>query len=55
MIQLLDHLPAVGDTASDGVISCKVTKLDKKRVSRILLELLPQPETEDSEDSNEKN
>lgn len=55
MIQLLDHLPAVGDTASDGVISCKVTKLDKKRVSRILLELLPQPETEASEDSNEKN
>lgn len=55
MIQLLDHLPAVGDTASDGVISCKVTKLDKKRVSRILLELLPQPETETSEDSNEKN
>lgn len=37
IIQLLDHLPAVGDTASDGVISCKVTKLDKKRVSRVLL------------------
>lgn len=55
MIQLLDHLPAVGDTASDGVISCKVTKLDKKRVSRILLELLPQPETDASEDSSEKN
>ena len=55
MIQLLDHLPAVGDTASDGVISCKVTKLDKKRASRILLELLPQPETDTSEDSNEKN
>lgn len=55
MIQLLDHLPAVGDTASDGIISCKVTKLDKKRVSRILLELLPPPETDASEDSNEKN
>lgn len=55
MIQLLDHLPAVGDTASDGIISCKVTKLDKKRVSRILLELMPQPKTDASEDSNEKN
>ena len=52
IIQLLDHLPAVGDTASDGVISCKVTKLDKKRVSRVLLEILPQPDT-DNDDDNE--
>ena len=52
IIQLLDHLPAVGDTASDGVISCKVTKLDKKRVSRVLLEILPQPDT-DNDDVNE--
>ena len=45
IIQLLDHLPSVGDTASDGVISCKVTKLDKNRVSRVLLEILPKPNT----------
>lgn len=46
IIQLLDHLPSVGDTASDGVISCKVTKLDKNRVSRVLLEILPKPNTD---------
>ena len=51
IIQLLDHLPSVGDTASDGAISCKVTKLDKKRVSRVLLEILPQPDT-DNDDGN---
>ncbi len=41
IIELLDHLPALGDTATDGVISCKVTQLDKKRVIRVLLEILP--------------
>ena len=52
IIQLLDHLPSVGDTASDGVISCKVTKLDKNRVSRVLLEILPKPNT-DIDSNNE--
>jgi CBS domain containing-hemolysin-like protein len=44
IIQLLDHLPSKGETATDGVISCKVTEMDKKRVARVLLELLPQQE-----------
>ncbi len=41
IIELLDHLPSLGDTATDGVIFCKVTQLDKKRVIRVLLEILP--------------
>lgn len=41
IIELLDHLPTKGETASDGVISCKVIEMDKKRVERVLLEILP--------------
>lgn len=44
IIQLLDHLPSLGDTASDGIISCKVTQVHKKRVIRVLLEILPEPD-----------
>lgn len=43
IIELLDHLPAKGDVASDGVISCRVTEMDKKRVDRVLLEILDNP------------
>lgn len=50
IIELLDHLPALGDTASDGVISCKVTQLDKKRVLRVLLEILPKASADNNEE-----
>ena len=50
IIELLDHLPSLGDTATDGVISCKVTQLDKKRVIRVLLEILPPPNDEGVEE-----
>lgn len=43
IIELLDHLPAKGDVASDGVISCRVTEMDKKRVDRVLVEILASP------------
>jgi len=43
IIELLDHLPAKGDVASDGVISCRVTEMDKKRVDRVLVEILANP------------
>lgn len=52
IIELLDHIPAKGDTASDGVIFCRVTEMDKKRVDRVLLEILP---NESNEDEMQKN
>ncbi len=53
IIELLDHLPATGETASDGVISCKVTAMNKKRVERVLVELLPvEEEDPDSQEDN---
>ncbi len=47
IIELLDHIPSKGDTASDGVIFCRVTEMDKKRVDRVLLEILPNESNED--------
>jgi CBS domain containing-hemolysin-like protein len=44
IIELLDRIPEEGAVASDGVISCKVTKMDNKRVARVLVELLPREE-----------
>lgn len=52
IIELLDHIPSKGDTASDGVIFCRVTEMDKKRVDRVLLEILP---NESNEDEMQKN
>lgn len=49
IIELLDHLPATGETASDGVVSCKVTEMDKKRVARVLLEILPVPPEDETD------
>lgn len=40
IIQLLDHIPEAGETASDGVITCTVKEMDKNRVMRVLLEIL---------------
>ncbi len=44
IIELLDRLPVKGDTVSDGVLSCLVTEMDKKRTARVLIEILPAPE-----------
>ncbi|MGN0396209.1 MAG: HlyC/CorC family transporter [Coprococcus sp.] len=54
IIELLDHLPSMGDVASDGVISCRVTEMDKKRVARVLVEILPVTESS-GEISNASN
>jgi CBS domain containing-hemolysin-like protein len=39
--ELLDHIPAKGDTVRDEIAVYKVTDMDKKRVARVLLEFLP--------------
>ncbi len=52
IIELLDHLPSKGDVASDGTISCRVTEMDKKRVARVLLEILPAPKASEELQKN---
>lgn len=51
IIQLLDHLPSKGEIATDGTISCKVTELEKKRVARVFLEILPQDDKDNSDNN----
>lgn len=52
IIELLDHLPSKGDVASDGIISCRVTEMDKKRVARVLLEILSESKASDELQKN---
>lgn len=52
IIELLDHLPSKGDVASDGIISCRVTEMDKKRVDRVLLEILSNPKASEELQKN---
>lgn len=52
IIELLDHLPSKGDVASDGTISCRVTEMDKKRVARVLLEILSAPKASEELQKN---
>lgn len=42
--ELLDHIPSKGESVADGNIIYKVTEMDKKRVERVLLEIVPAAE-----------
>lgn len=37
--ELLDHIPSKGESVVDGLVTYKVTEMDKKRVERVLLEI----------------
>ena len=47
--ELLDHIPVKGESAADSTCLYKVVEMDKKRVARVLVTLLP-IETADSDD-----
>ena len=49
MIELLDHLPEVGDVVQDEAAVFEVLEADKTRAERIRITLLPGTEAEPEE------
>ena len=48
VIHLLDHLPTVGETVTEGACTYKVVSMDKNRIDKI--QLVIDPDYEDPED-----
>ncbi len=52
VIFLLDHLPASGETVTDGNVTYTVTEVDKNRIDKIHIEIHPSEEDEDEQEES---
>lgn len=55
MIYLFDHLPEEGETVTEQNIVLTVDSIEKNRISKVRLEILPEEEQDEEDDSNNKN
>ncbi len=53
IIELLDHLPAEGEIATEGNITYKVLSMDKNRIETVIMKIEPEQGTEESKEADD--